>query len=68
MGACVPYSLYVSMPVSMKMVCDEKMRSPQPCVDCTTKHSSGVASGGPQSVQHVLSRQGRPQQVFKGTT
>lgn len=37
MGARVPYSLYVSMPTSMKVVCDEKIRSPHPCVDCRTQ-------------------------------
>ena len=30
----VPYSLYVIMPVSAKMVCEEKTRSPHPCVVC----------------------------------
>ena len=30
----VPYSLYVIMPVSAKMVCEENTRSPHPCVVC----------------------------------
>jgi hypothetical protein len=38
MGVSVPYSLYVSMPTSMKVVCDEKIKSPHPCVDCNSEH------------------------------
>lgn len=34
MTSVSPYSVKVSTPVSTKVVCDEKMRSPQPCVAC----------------------------------
>lgn len=40
MGVSVPYSLYVSMPTSMKVVCDEKIRSPHPCVDCAYEQTN----------------------------
>ena len=29
-----PYSVYVSTPTSANVVCDEKIRSPHPCVVC----------------------------------
>ena len=40
MNSSEPYSVKVRQPTSTKVVCEEKMRSPQPCVAC------GPAGGG----------------------
>lgn len=34
MNSSDPYSVNVRHPTSTKVVCEEKMRSPQPCVAC----------------------------------
>ncbi len=42
-----PYSVYVSTPTSANVVCDEKIRSPQPCVVCirpSRQITSGIGS------------------------
>lgn len=53
MSTWVPYSWYVSAPISAKMVWDEKIRSPHPCVTYTwqviyslniIKHTSRITS------------------------
>ena len=41
-----PYSVYVNTPTSANVVCDEKMRSPQPCVVCIRPSRQLVSDTG----------------------